>query len=98
MEVIGFLRAKTGTKMIPVVRPQFEKTLPDRYVFQWDRRVLNQCVLNGVIRFLLHGAVIRAADGQAVHLTSQVLRYVLSFNYVLSLVLFFRFLVYFPSC
>jgi hypothetical protein len=75
MEVIGFLRAKTGSKMIPVVRPQFDKTLPDRYVFQWDRRVLNQCVLNGVIRFLLHGAVIRAADGQAVHLTSHVLRH-----------------------
>lgn len=75
MEVIGFLRAKTGSKMIPVVRPQFHKTPPDRYVFQWDHRVLTQCTLNGVIRFLLHGAAIRAADGQAVHLTSHVLRH-----------------------
>jgi integrase len=75
MEVIGFLRAKTGTKRIPVVRSQFHKTPPDRYVFQWAGRALDQCALNCVIRFLLHGAVIRAADGQAVHLTSHILRH-----------------------
>jgi integrase len=75
LEVIGFLRAKTRSKMLPVVRPQFHKTPPDRYVFQWDRRALDQCALNGMIRFLLHGAAIRAADGQAVHLTSHVLRH-----------------------
>lgn len=75
MEVIGFLRAKAGSKMIPVVRPQFYKTPPDRYVFQWNGRGLDQCTLNGAIRFLLHAAVIRAADGQAVHLTSHILRH-----------------------
>lgn len=75
MEVIGFLRAKMGNKLLPVVRPQFHKGLPDRYVFQWDRRALDQCALNGLIRFLLHGAAIRTADGQAIHLTSHVLRH-----------------------
>jgi len=44
-------------------------------VFQWGGRLLNQCNLNSVIRFLLHGAIVRTADGQGVHLTSHILRH-----------------------
>jgi len=32
-------------------------------------------VLNGVIRFALHGCVIRSSDGRGVHLTSHLLRH-----------------------
>jgi hypothetical protein len=35
---------------------------------------------------------------KAKRISPHVVRYVLSFNYVLSLVLFLRFLIYFPSC
>jgi hypothetical protein len=75
MEAISFLRVRTGVKKLPVVAPEFSKTPPDRYVFQWDGKALDQCELNSMIRFLLHGAVIRAADGQGVHLTSHLLRH-----------------------
>ena len=75
MEVISFLRDQTQAKKIPVVAPEHNKTLPDRYVFQWGARLLNQCVLNSGIRFLLHGAIVRTTDGQGVHLTSHILRH-----------------------
>jgi integrase len=75
MEVISFLRNHTQAKKIPSVAPQYNKTPPDRYVFQWGGRLLNQCTLNSVIRFLLHGAVVRTSDGQGVHLTSHILRH-----------------------
>jgi hypothetical protein len=75
MEVLRFLRAKAHAKKIPVVIPEFNKTPPDRYVFQWNGKSLDQCVLNSMIRFLLHGAVVRATDGQGVHLTSHILRH-----------------------
>jgi integrase len=75
LEVVGFLRTKTETKKLPVIPPEFSKTPPDRYVFQWAGKALDQCELNSMIRFLLHGAAIRAADGRAVHLTSHVLRH-----------------------
>ena len=75
MEVISFLREHTQAKKIPVVAPEYNKTLPDRYVFQWGGRMLNQCTLNSGIRFLLHGAVVRTSDGQGIHLTSHILRH-----------------------
>jgi hypothetical protein len=75
MELIAFLRERTGSKKIPVVTPEFNKLSPDRYVFQWQGRALDQCTLNSVIRFLLHGAIVRASDGRGVHLTSHILRH-----------------------
>jgi len=75
LEVVSFLRSKTETKKLPVVVPEFSKTPPDRYVFQWAGKALDQGELNCMIRFLLHGAAIRAADGKAVHLTSHALRH-----------------------
>jgi hypothetical protein len=75
MEVISFLREHTQAKKIPIVAPEYNKTLPDRYVFQWGGKVLDQCTLNSVIRFLLHGAIVRASDGQGIHLTSHILRH-----------------------
>ena len=42
---------------------------------QWGGKVLDQCILNSVIRFLLHGAIVRASDGQGIHLTSHILRH-----------------------
>lgn len=75
MEVISFLREHTQAKKIPIVAPEYNKTLPDRYVFQWAGKVLDQCTLNSVIRFLLHGAIVRASDGQGIHLTSHILRH-----------------------
>jgi integrase len=75
LELISFLRERTGSKKIPVVTPEFNKLSPDRYVFQWQGRALDQCTLNSVIRFLLHGAIVRASDGRGVHLTSHILRH-----------------------
>ena len=75
MEVISFLREHAQAKKIPVVAPEFNKTLPDRYVFQWGGMIMDQCTLNSSIRYLLHGAVVRASDGQGIHLTSHILRH-----------------------
>lgn len=75
VEVIAFLRRKTGEKKLPVIDSEFKKTPPDRYVFQWEGKPLDQAVLNGVIRFMLHGAVVRSSDGQGSHLTSHLLRH-----------------------
>lgn len=75
MDLIAFLRERTGSKKLPVVIPEFNKLSPDRYVFQWQAKTLDQCTLNSVIRFLLHGAIVRASDGQGVHLTSHILRH-----------------------
>jgi len=75
MEVIAYLRRKTGQKKLPVIDSEFGKTPPDRYVFQWEGKPIDQAVLNGVIRFVLHGCVIRSSDGQGVHLTSHLLRH-----------------------
>ena len=36
---------------------------------------MDQCTLNSSIRYLLHGAVVRASDGQGIHLTSHILRH-----------------------
>jgi integrase len=75
MEVIAFLREEAQTKKLQVVAPEFSKSPPDRYVFQWAGKHLDQCTLNSVIRFLLHGAIVRTSDGQGVHLTSHILRH-----------------------
>jgi integrase len=75
MDVIAYLRRKTGQKKLPIVETEFGKTSPDRYVFQWEGKPIDQAVLNGVIRFVLHGCVIRSTDGQGVHLTSHLLRH-----------------------
>ena len=75
VNVIAYLRHKTGEKKLPIIDSEFKKTPPDRYVFQWEGKPIDQAVLNGVIRFVLHGAVIRSSDGQGVHLTSHLLRH-----------------------
>ena len=75
MEVLSFLREQSQAKKIPVVAPEFNKNLPDRYVFQWGGKLLDQYTLNSVIRYLLHGAIVRASDGQGIHLTSHLLRH-----------------------
>jgi site-specific recombinase XerD len=46
----------------------------------------------------VHHATAKVPSIPEKHVTPHLFRYVLSFNYVLSLVLFFRFLIYFPSC
>lgn len=75
MEVIAFLRERTRAKKIPVVDPEVSKLRPDRYIFQLEGKPLDQCTLNSVIRFLLHGAIVRSSDGQGIHLTSHILRH-----------------------
>jgi hypothetical protein len=75
MDAIAYLRRKTGQKKLPIIDSEFKKTPPDRYVFQWEGKPIDQAVLNGVIRLILHGCVIRSSDGQGVHLTSHLLRH-----------------------
>lgn len=75
VELIRFQCARLGTTLLPVVKSEYGKTLPDRYVLQWNDRTVDLQVLNTLIRFLLHGILLQAMDGNVVHLTSHLLRH-----------------------
>jgi hypothetical protein len=72
--VIGFLRECCGSKKLPIVPLEPQKTRPDRYIFQWKERSLPQDLLNDALRFLLHGNL-TAPDGSGIPLTSHLLRH-----------------------
>ncbi len=76
LKVIRFQMERCGDKSIPIVKGEFAKVPPDRYVLQWRKRAVGQGALNTFIRFLLHGLAFRASDGTAIQLTSHVLRHV----------------------
>ncbi|HXO95614.1 MAG TPA: hypothetical protein VN857_03445, partial [Chthoniobacterales bacterium] len=79
VKVISFLREACGTKKLPEINfsPK-EKAPPDRYVFQWQNRLLSQSELSYMLRFLLHGVVLNQEDGKGIHLTSHILRHALA--------------------
>jgi integrase len=75
LEVVGYLREVHLTKKIPIIETQYRRTPPDRYIFQWQNKMLQQDTLNVLIRFLLHGIVLKGTTGEAVHITSHILRH-----------------------
>jgi hypothetical protein len=75
VELIRFQCARLGTTVLPMVKSEYGKTPPDRYVLQWNGRSVDLQVLNTLIRFLLHGVLLQAMDGTLVHLTSHLLRH-----------------------
>jgi hypothetical protein len=75
VELIRFQCARLGTPLLPVVKSEYGKTPPDRYVLQWNGHSVDLQVLNTLIRFLLHGVLLQAMDGTVVHLTSHLLRH-----------------------
>jgi hypothetical protein len=76
LNVIRFQMEMCGGKSIPIVTSEFGKIPPDHYVLQWRKRAVGQGALNTFIRFLLHGLAFRASDGNAIQLTSHILRHV----------------------
>ena len=74
MEVIGFLRECCGSKKLPIVPLEPQKSRADRYIFQWRERGLPQDILNDALRFLLHGSI-TGPDGSGILLTSHLLRH-----------------------
>ena len=75
VELIRFQSEKHGDRLIPIVKTQSEKTLPDRYVLQWNGHGLALDVLNVFIRFILHGLTFQTLEGTSVYLTSHLLRH-----------------------
>ena len=74
VELIRFQCERLGTTLLPVVKSEYGKTPPDRYVLQWNGHGIDLQVLNTLIRFLLHGILFQALDGTVVQLTSHLLR------------------------
>jgi len=74
-ELIRFQCERLGESRLPIVRTEYQKTPPDRYVLQWNGRGVKLQLLNTTIRFLLHGALFQTMDGSAVRLTSHLLRH-----------------------
>lgn len=79
VKVVSFLRETCGTKKLPEIDfyPR-EKAPRDRYVLQWQNRLLGQSELSYMLRFLLHGVVLNQEDGRGIHLTSHLLRHALA--------------------
>ena len=75
VELIRFQCERLGTALLPVVKSEYGKTPPDRYVLQWNGHGVDLQVLNTLIRFLLHGVLFQALDGTVVQLTSHLLRH-----------------------
>jgi hypothetical protein len=75
VELIRFQCERLGTTLLPVVKSEYGKTPPDRYVLQWNGHGIDLQVLNTLIRFLLHGILFQALDGTVVQLTSHLLRH-----------------------
>lgn len=75
MLVVAELRRKYAVKQLPVVKAQYPKTPPDRYVFQVDHATIHQDGLNIMVRVLLHGVVINPETGKVVELKSHALRH-----------------------
>jgi integrase len=75
LEVVGYLREIHGTKKLPIIETQYRRTPPDRYIFQWQNTMLHQDTMNVLIRFLLHGVVLKGTTGETVHITSHILRH-----------------------
>lgn len=75
VKLIRLQCAICGGQVLPVVKSEREKTPADRYVLQWNRRVVSLSALNTVVRFMLHGLVFQTIDGDTVQLTSHLLRH-----------------------
>jgi integrase len=75
VELIRFQCERNGEPLLPIVKTEWQKTPPDRYLLQWNGHGISLHVLNSLIRFLLHGIVFQAMDGSIVHLTSHLLRH-----------------------
>jgi integrase len=75
VELVQFQCERLGTTLLPVVKSEYGKTPPDRYVLQWNGHGIDLQVLNTLIRFLLHGILFQALDGTVVQLTSHLLRH-----------------------
>ncbi|HTR63561.1 MAG TPA: site-specific integrase [Candidatus Binataceae bacterium] len=75
VELVRFQCERLGTTLLPVVKSEYGKTPPDRYVLQWNGHGIDLQVLNTLIRFLLHGILFQALDGTVVQLTSHLLRH-----------------------
>ena len=78
LEVVRFLRAKSKSKLLPIVAFEDKSRPPDRYILQWSGQILRQDYMNTLIRFLLHGLVFDTTDGKPVHITSHLLRHAFS--------------------
>ena len=75
MLVVAELRRVYNAKQLPVVKAQYPKTPPDRYIFQANHAMLHQDSLNIMVRVLLHGVVINPETGKVVELRSHALRH-----------------------
>jgi integrase len=75
VELIRFQCATCGGQLLPIVKTEREKTPPDRYLLQWNRKAVSLSALNGLVRFMLHGLVFQTMDGAVVQLTSHLLRH-----------------------
>jgi len=83
--------------LLEALREYWRRLKPKTWLFPGSRAHTAPCpITSKVIWHACHQAALRAGLHKRVH--PHTLRYVLSFNYVLSLVLFFRVLIYFCSC
>jgi hypothetical protein len=77
--IIKELKTHYGTETLPNVKYSLSARahmMKDRkYVFQYNKKHINQFTLNSVIRFLTHGLVIQTEEGKQVILKTHLLRH-----------------------
>src|SRR5712691_6494389 len=55
--------------------PKAEHLSPERYLFQWNGRLLSRDAINGLIHLVIHGVVLVDRSGERINMTSHLLRH-----------------------